>query len=52
MPKPDPAGILHIARAWELEDASGLIMVRIIAGLVMAVEIANKPCRLVIAWMI
>ncbi|OAL63177.1 HAD superfamily hydrolase [Trichophyton rubrum] len=27
MPKPDPAGILHIARAWELEDASGLIMV-------------------------
>ncbi|EEQ28168.1 hypothetical protein McanMca71_005867 [Microsporum canis] len=27
MPKPDPAGILHIARAWNLEDASDLIMV-------------------------
>ncbi|KAI9805643.1 MAG: hypothetical protein M1833_005135 [Piccolia ochrophora] len=27
-PKPDPAGILHIARAWELEDGGkGLIMV-------------------------
>ena len=26
-PKPDPAGILHIANAWGLEDASGLIMV-------------------------
>ena len=27
-PKPDPAGILHIAQKWELEDGgSGLIMV-------------------------
>ena len=27
-PKPDPAGILHIARAWGLEDrGEGLIMV-------------------------
>ena len=27
-PKPDPAGILHIAQAWELEDGgNGLIMV-------------------------
>ncbi|KAK0517088.1 hypothetical protein JMJ35_000243 [Cladonia borealis] len=27
-PKPDPAGILHIAKAWELEDGgNGLIMV-------------------------
>ena len=27
-PKPDPAGILHIARAWGLEDgADGLVMV-------------------------
>lgn len=26
-PKPDPAGILHIASQWGLEDASGLIMV-------------------------
>jgi HAD superfamily hydrolase (TIGR01509 family) len=26
-PKPDPAGILHIARRWGLEDAAGLIMV-------------------------
>ncbi len=27
-PKPDPAGILHIAREWELEDGgNGLIMV-------------------------
>lgn len=26
-PKPDPAGILHIAQQWDLEDASGLIMV-------------------------
>lgn len=26
-PKPDPAGILHIARNWGLEDAQGLIMV-------------------------
>ena len=27
-PKPDPAGILHIAKAWELEDGGeGLIMV-------------------------
>ncbi|EFQ97898.1 hypothetical protein MGYG_00935 [Nannizzia gypsea CBS 118893] len=27
MPKPDPAGLLHIARAWDLEDANNLIMV-------------------------
>ena len=27
-PKPDPAGILHIAKAWKLEDGGeGLIMV-------------------------
>lgn len=26
-PKPDPAGILHIARSWDLADAAGLIMV-------------------------
>ncbi|KAK2592780.1 hypothetical protein QQS21_009523 [Conoideocrella luteorostrata] len=26
-PKPDPAGILHIATQWGLEDAKGLIMV-------------------------
>ena len=27
-PKPDPAGILHIAKAWGLEDGgNGLIMV-------------------------
>ena len=27
-PKPDPAGILHIAQAWKLEDGGkGLIMV-------------------------
>ena len=27
-PKPDPAGILHIAKEWELEDGgNGLIMV-------------------------
>jgi HAD superfamily hydrolase (TIGR01509 family) len=26
-PKPDPAGILHIARSWGLADAAGLIMV-------------------------
>lgn len=26
-PKPDPAGILHIAKTWGLEDAGGLIMV-------------------------
>lgn len=30
-PKPDPAGILHIAREWGLEDrGEGLIMVRIL----------------------
>ena len=29
-PKPDPAGILHIARAWGLDDrGEGLIMVRV-----------------------
>ena len=27
MPKPDPAGILHIAEAWGLENADDLIMV-------------------------
>ncbi|CAE7014627.1 hypothetical protein CFE70_002543 [Pyrenophora teres f. teres 0-1] len=26
-PKPDPAGILHIAKAWNHEDGNGLIMV-------------------------
>lgn len=26
-PKPDPAGILHIAQQWGLQDAKGLIMV-------------------------
>lgn len=29
-PKPDPAGILHIAKAWELDDeGDSLIMVRL-----------------------
>ncbi|KAK2733144.1 hypothetical protein FQN57_002294 [Myotisia sp. PD_48] len=27
MPKPDPAGIVHIAKAWGLENANNLIMV-------------------------
>lgn len=26
-PKPDPAGIMHIAQEWGLTDARGLIMV-------------------------
>ena len=39
-PKPDPAGILHIARTWGLDDGgNGLIMVRICAMHDMITEI-------------
>lgn len=30
-PKPDPAGILHIAKAWGFEDARDMIMVGYVA---------------------
>lgn len=36
-PKPDPAGILHIAQKWELEDGgNGLIMVLVFSKLRMS----------------
>ena len=48
LPKPDPAGILHIAREWGLADrGEGLIMVSC-SSLVQCI----LRCRSAIVWMI
>lgn len=42
-PKPDPAGILHIAKEWELEDGgNGLIMVLTIFFSRLRMPLADK----------